>query len=65
MMKVIDKFESDKSIFISTFINFYDERNSVITNSYETFCKDLYFSYDHVNLYLSEKYNITENDYKD
>lgn len=29
MMKVIDKFENDKSIFINAFINFYGKRNSV------------------------------------
>ena len=27
-MKVIDKFEKDKNIFISAFINFYGESNS-------------------------------------
>lgn len=34
-------------------------------NSYENFCKDLYFAYEHLNLYLSKKYNITKDDYKD
>lgn len=37
----------------------------LLNNSYEDFCKDLYFAYDHLYLYLSKKYNITENDYKD
>lgn len=35
----------------------------LLENSYEQFCKDLYFAYSHLNLYLSEKYNITEDDY--
>ena len=37
----------------------------LLENSYEQFCKDLYFAYNHLNLYLSEKYNITEDDYID
>lgn len=37
----------------------------LLNNSYEDFCKDLYFAYVHLNLYLSEKYIITRNDYKD
>lgn len=37
----------------------------LLENSYEQFCKDLYFAYDRLNLYLSEKYNITEDDYID
>ncbi len=32
---------------------------------HEDFCKDLYFAYNRLNLYLSQKYNITETDYKD
>lgn len=36
----------------------------LLTSSYEDFCKDLYYAYDHLNLYLSEKYNILEKDYK-
>lgn len=37
----------------------------LLENSYEQFCKDLYFAYEHLNLYLSDKYNITEDDYID
>lgn len=37
----------------------------LLNSSYEDFCKDLYFAYEHLNLYLSKKYDITENDYKD
>lgn len=37
----------------------------LLENSYEQFCKDLYFAYNYLNLYLSEKYNITEDDYID
>lgn len=47
-------------IFLECFTEEY-----LLNNSYEDFCKDLYFAYDHLNLYLSEKYHITENDYKD
>ncbi len=46
---------------------FFEEcftREYLLSNSYEDFCKDLYFAYAHLNLYVSEKYNITENDYK-
>ncbi len=28
----------------------------LLENSYEQFCKDLYFAYGHLNLYLSDKY---------
>lgn len=37
----------------------------LLNNSYENFCKDLYFAYDHLNLYLSEKYQLTKEDYKE
>lgn len=36
----------------------------LLNNSYDQFCKDLYFAYNHLNLYLSEKYQIMESDYK-
>lgn len=36
----------------------------LLKNSYEKFCQDLYFAYSCLNLYLSEKYSITAEDYK-
>lgn len=36
----------------------------LLNNSYESFCKELYFSYDCLTTYISEKYNITEKDYE-
>jgi len=51
---------TDYLFFLECFTEEY-----LLNNSYEVFCKDLYFAYDHLNLYLSEKYHITENDYKD
>lgn len=36
----------------------------LLQSSYEEFCNDLYFAYDCLNLYLSEKYKITKDDYK-
>ncbi|MBQ6841145.1 MAG: hypothetical protein IJO63_03420 [Bacilli bacterium] len=35
----------------------------LLNNSYESFCKDLYFAYDCLNTYIPEKYHITEDDY--
>ena len=35
------------------------------TKSYEDFRDDLYYAYTHLNLYLSEKYGITDDDYKE
>lgn len=32
-------------------------------NSYKKFCEDLYFAYDCLNTYISDKYNITKEDY--
>lgn len=37
----------------------------LLGHSYQEFCKDLYFAYDCLNQYLSEKYHITQEDYKD
>ena len=37
----------------------------LLNNSYETFCKDLYFAYDCLNTYIPKKYHITKNDYAD
>lgn len=37
----------------------------LLNNSYVSFCKDLYYAYDCLNIYIPEKYHITENDYAD
>lgn len=47
---------------------FFDEcftREYLLTHSYETFRKDLYFAYDCLCEYLIEKYGITMEDYTD
>lgn len=36
----------------------------LLQTSYQEFCKDLYHAYDCLNLYIEEKYNITEHDYE-
>lgn len=35
----------------------------LLNNSYESFCKDLYFAYNCLNTYIPEKYHITKDDY--
>lgn len=37
----------------------------LMNHTYKEFCNDLYYAYDHLNLYLSEKYKITKEDYKE
>jgi len=64
----LDDFELGWFLHLITDYLFFEECFSeeyLLSNSYEDFCKDLYFAYDHLNLYVSEKYNITKNDYKD
>ena len=64
----LNDFELGWFLHLVTDYLFFEECFSteyLLENSYEKFCKDLYFAYNHLNLYLSEKYNITENDYKD
>lgn len=64
----LDDFELGWFLHLITDYLFFEEcftEDYLLKNSYEDFCKDLYFAYDHLNLYLSEKYNIIENDYKD
>lgn len=66
--KSLNDFELGWFLHLVTDYLFFEEcftEEYLLNNSYEDFCKDLYFAYDHLNLYLSEKYNITENDYKD
>lgn len=40
------------------------ETDYLKNTSYKDFCKDLYFSYDCLHDYLSEKYHITQKDYE-
>lgn len=64
----LDDFELGWFLHLVTDYLFFEEcftEEYLLTNSYKDFCKDLYFAYDHLNLYLSEKYHITKNDYKD
>lgn len=65
--KSLDDFELGWFLHLITDYLFFEEcftEEYLLNNSYEDFCKDLYFAYDHLNLYLSQKYNIVENDYK-
>lgn len=65
--KVLDDFELGWFLHLVTDYLFFEEcftTKYLEENSYETFCKDLYFAYSCLNSYLSEKYAITENDYK-
>ncbi len=64
----LDDFELGWLLHLVTDYLFFEEcftEEYLLNNSYEDFCKDLYFAYEHLNLYLSDKYHITENDYKD
>lgn len=64
----LNDFELGWFLHLVTDYLFFEEcftEKYLLNNSYEAFCKDLYFAYDHLNLYLSKKYHITENDYKD
>lgn len=64
----LDNFELGWFLHLITDYLFFKEcftEEYLLNNSYEDFCKDLYFAYEHLNLYLSEKYNIIEKDYKD
>lgn len=64
----LNDFELGWFLHLITDYLFFEECFSteyLLENSYEQFCKDLYFAYDHLNFYLSENYNITKNDYMD
>ena len=66
--KTLNDFELGWFLHLVTDYLFFEEcfsENYLLNNSYETFCKDLYFAYEHLNLYLTETYQITESDYKD
>lgn len=64
----LNDFELGWFLHLVTDYIFFEEcftEEYLLKNSYEEFCKDLYFAYDHLNIYLSEKYHIVKNDYKD
>ncbi len=66
--KSLNDFDLGWFIHLVTDYLFFEECFSeeyLLNNSYKDFCTDLYFAYDHLNLYLSEKYHITKDDYKD
>lgn len=66
--KSLSDFELGWFLHLVTDYLFFEECFStdyLLESSYEEFCKDLYYAYSHLNLYLSEKYNITDDDYKD
>lgn len=65
--ETLDDFELGWFIHLVTDYLFFEEcftTEYLQENSYEDFCKDLYFAYSCLNTYLSDKYAITEEDYK-
>ncbi|MCM1052525.1 MAG: hypothetical protein NC483_00920 [Ruminococcus sp.] len=65
--KNLDDFEFGWFLHLITDYLFFEEcftTKYLLEHSYEEFCKDLYFAYNCLNLYLSEKYTITDEDYK-
>lgn len=46
------------------FFNDFFEKSYLEKATYQEFCKDLYFAYDRLNNYLTEKYHITKEDYQ-
>lgn len=65
--KNMDDFEMGWFIHLFTDYLFFDEcfsKEYLIETSYDDFRRDLYYAYDRVNTYLSEKYGITDEYYK-
>lgn len=63
----LNDFELGWFLHLVTDYLFFEECFSteyLLNNSYKKFCQDLYFAYNCLNLYLSEKYHITDDDYK-
>lgn len=64
----LNDFETGWLLHLVTDYLFFDEcfNKKYLENiCYEDFCKDLYYAYDCLNLYLEKKYNITKDYYKD
>lgn len=65
--KELDDFELGWFLHLVTDYLFFDEcfdKQYLLENSYEKFREDLYFAYNCLGKYVSDKYNITKNDYK-
>lgn len=63
---ILNDFELGWFIHLITDYLFFDEcfsREYLLSHSYDEFRKDLYFSYDCINQYITSKYNITMEDY--
>lgn len=64
----LDDFEVGWFLHLVTDYLFFEEcftEEYLQSNSYEDFCKDLYFAYNCLNRYIPEKYQITMEDYQD
>lgn len=63
----LNDFEIGWFIHLVTDYLFFDEcftENYLLTHTYDEFRDELYTSYDYTNNYISEKYNITMEDYE-
>lgn len=64
----LNDFELGWFLHLVTDYLFFEEcfkEEYLLKTNYEDFCKELYFAYRHLNLYVSKKYHITKSDYKD
>ena len=64
--KELDDFELGWFLHLVTDYLFFEECFSaqyLLENSYKKFCEDLYFAYNCLSSYISDKYNITKDDY--
>lgn len=65
--KELNDFELGWFLHLVTDYLFFDEcfsKEYLLENSYEKFREDLYFAYNCLEKYVSDKYNIDKNDYK-
>ncbi len=65
--KEIDDFELGWFLHLVTDYLFFEEcfnTQYLLDNTYQKFCEDLYFAYDCLSTYLSDKYDISLDDYK-
>ena len=63
----LDDFELGWFLHLVTDYLFFDEcftTEYLLETTYEEFRKDLYYAYSHLDLYISQKYNITKEDYE-
>lgn len=63
----LNDFELGWFLHLVTDYLFFEEcftEEYLLNNSYEKFCKDLYYAYEHLNLYLSREYHIIDKDYQ-